>query len=381
MDSENNDLENSAKSESSSHMIIISKPSKNCVCESLSNDKKGTSNNNTIHGSCHLESRGILPSVVPSPTPEALARDSSEERRLYRERIPQRTNSNPNFSSMTRTQPNDFHPALRLRLGPVSPQSALERKHEDDMMNDFTPALSSVVNRGFRTEPTNDFRNSSSPPEVQSSGVSRLFSRLTSLITSRTLDSLDESVLNNFNLQVGTVASRIDMWRQRLEDERSVMSDSRSVDIGSSSRSTPVTQPPTFITDEIHRLLQLVKGLANSVFGRFSWGFLGMEDRLMVLLEMGSHMVYPAAEILMMNIWRLLREILDLHDTDIEKSGRMHSVVEALNNALNAIRSLIQLGNAYRNAHERSDSEYTGEDSRSLLERSLASLDIKHSDI
>jgi len=222
--------------------------------------------------------------------------------------------------------------------------------------------------------------SSSSLPEVESSGVSGLFSRLTSLITSRTLESLDESVLNNFNLQVGTVASRIDMWRQRLEDERSVVSDSRSVDIGSSSRSLSANQPHTFIADETRHLLQLVKDLATSVFGRFSWGFLGMEDRLTVLLEMGSHMVYPAVEIVMMNTWRLL-DILDLHDNDTDKSGRMHSVVEAINNALNAIRSLIQLGHAYKNAHEPSDSEYTAEDSRSLLERSLASLDIKNNDI
>jgi len=97
-----------------------------------------------------------------------------------------------------------------------------------------------------------------------------------------------------------------------------------------------------------------------------------------VLLEMGSHMVFPAAEILMMNTWRLLREILDLHDNDTDKNGTMHSVVEAMNNAVNAIRSLIQLGNAYKNAHEPSDSEYTAEDSRSQLERSLASLDIKN---
>jgi len=96
---------------------------------------------------------------------------------------------------------------------------------------------------------------------------------------------------------------------------------------------------------------------------------------------MGSHMVFPAAEMLMMTIWRLLREILDLHGTDIDKNGRMNSVVEAVTNALNAIRSLIQLGNAYKNAHEPSDSEYTAVDSRSQLERSLASLDIKNDDM
>jgi len=97
-----------------------------------------------------------------------------------------------------------------------------------------------------------------------------------------------------------------------------------------------------------------------------------------VLLEMGSHMVYPAAEILMTNIWRLFREFLELFDTD--KSSRIHSVVEAIENALNAISSLIQLGKAYKNAHEPFDSEYT-EDSRSMLERSVASLDTKHNPI
>jgi len=171
------------------------------------------------------------------------------------------------------------------------------------------------------------------------------------------------------------------MWRRSLEDERSVVSDSRSVEMASSARSAPVNQPHNFITNEILHLLRLVKDLANSVFGSFSEGFLGMEDKLMVLLEIGSHMVYPAAEILVMNTWRLFRELLELHDTDTEKRGRMHSVVQAVNNALDAIRSLIQLGKAYQNSHEPSDSEYTREDSRSMLERSLASLDIKQSDV
>jgi len=269
MDSENNDLENSEKSESGSHMIINS-PSKNCASITLKDEKKGFSNNNTIPGSLYFRSPLTQPSVVPSPAPDALAGDLPEGAGLYRERIPQRTNSNPNLMNISRTPSNSFHPALRLRLSPITTQPVLEMKHEGGTVNNFTPILSSAVNQGFTTERDNDFSNISPLPEVESSGVSGLFSRLNSLITSRTLESLDESVLNNFNLQVGTVASRIDMWRQRLEDERSVMSDSRSADIRSSSRSLPVNQPHTFITDEIRHLLQLVKGLATSVFGRFS---------------------------------------------------------------------------------------------------------------
>lgn len=270
MDSENNDMENSEKSESGSRMIIISKPSKKCASVKLSDDKGGTSNNNTILRSRHLECQLTQTSVVQSSTPAAPERDLPEEGRLYRERIPQRTNSNPDFMSISRRPSNDFHPALRLQSGLVTPNSVLDMKHDSDSMNNLTPAVSPVTNQGFRTESTHDLGNSRPHSEVQSSGVSRLFSRLTSLITSRTLDSLDERVLNNFNLQVGTVASRIDMWRKRLEDERSVVSDSHSLDMGSSFRSTQVNQPHTFITKEIHHLLQLVEDLANSVFGRFS---------------------------------------------------------------------------------------------------------------
>jgi len=63
----------------------------------------------------------------------------------------------------------------------------------------------------------------------------------------------------------------------------------------------------------------------------------------------------------------MLRKLLDLNEDDSEKSSRVHSLAEVINNAFYAIRSLVHLGKAYRNAHESSDSEYTNEDSRSLL--------------
>jgi len=304
--------------------------------------------------------------------------DVSEQEQQYRGRIPPRINSTPNFTSNTRTSSGTGHPSLRFGIAQLTPQSAEEMKYDDEKLSNITPHLR---HPGIRPEPTSNPRNSfPSSVAAQASGVFGLFSRLTSIISSRPLNSLDEGVLNNFNMEVGTVASMVDMWRQRLEDERtnSVRSNSRSRDIGSSPRSTSANQNHNFIKDEIHHLIALVRDLANSLIGSFGSGLLGIEEKLMVLLEMGSHMVYPVAEVLIVNIWRMLREILDLHGDDTGKSAGMYSIVEAISNAFYAIRSLIHLENAYRNAHEPSDSDYTGEDSRSLLERSLANLDLKH---
>jgi len=74
-----------------------------------------------------------------------------------------------------------------------------------------------------------------------------------------------------------------------------------------------------------------------------------MEDRIMVLLERGSHLFLPAAEILLMNIWRMLKHLLDLNEKGTEKSNGVHSVAEDINNAFCATRSLLHLGKAYRN--------------------------------
>lgn len=130
-------------------------------------------------------------------------------------------------------------------------------------------------------------------PAIEGPGVSGLMSRLASLIRSRSLDSLDDEVLNKFNLEVATAASRLDMWRQRLEDERtsSVRSHSHSLDSGSAQHSTSSREVQSIIAGEINNLIQLIRELMNLLFGRFSWGLLGMEDRIMVLLERGSHLV------------------------------------------------------------------------------------------
>merc|ERR1719285_1118407 len=90
---------------------------------------------------------------------------------------------------------------------------------------------------------------------------------------------------------------------------------------------------------------------------------------------MGSNALFPVIEILVMNIWRMLREFLNLHADDTEKIGGLRSVIEAINNAFYAIRSLIHLGKAYHNAQEPSDSDYTG-DLSSVLAHSLGSLNL-----
>jgi len=108
-------------------------------------------------------------------------------------------------------------------------------------------------------------------------------------------------------MEVGSVAFMVEIWRQRLDDERtnSVQSDYCLQDIGSSPRFTSAYQNHNFIKDEIHQLITLIRDLANSLFGSFGSGLLRIEEKLMVLLEMGA-MVYPLAEILIVNIWGML---------------------------------------------------------------------------
>jgi len=91
----------------------------------------------------------------------------------------------------------------------LTPQSGVEMKHDSDIGNNLTSLLTSEEQNGAKPEPVNQFGNTL--PAVESSGVSGLVTRLTSLLSSRTLGLLDEEVLNNFNLEVGTVASRVDM--------------------------------------------------------------------------------------------------------------------------------------------------------------------------
>jgi len=378
MDSQNNDSKNPQKCETSSQIMIMSKPSKNCDKIQLRNNDIDSE---PLRESPSSDRHQIGPFLLGSPTPNWQLELQSEERQVYQERIPPRMNSTPNLPSTTRTSSSSFHSSILLPMI-RTPESAVEMKHDDDNWNNLPTRMASEEQEKVRSRSLNQPVNNCPLPEVpENSGISGLLFRLNSLISSRPLDSFDEEVLNNFNLKVGTAASRIDMWRQRLEDEKtnSVRSHSRSADIGSSPRFTPSRQAHSFISGEIQHLIQLTRNLTNSLFGSFGSGLLGIEDRLIDLLEKSSHVVFPVAEILITNIWRMLRLILDMHKDDTEKRGGVYSVAEAINNAFSAIISLIHLGKAYRNAHESSDSEYTTEDSRSLVTGSLANLDMKDS--
>jgi len=303
----------------------------------------------------------------------------SEEGQLDRERILPRTISTPNPSINTRKPISSSHTALRVRRAQLTPQLVVEVKHDDHNFSNIAPLLTSEKHLKIGMEDAKPLSKNSSF-SIQGSGVLNLIPRLSSHLNSRPFNTLDdEDVLSTFNMEVGTVASRVDMWRQRLDDERteSVRSQSRSTDIGSSPPLTPANQVHSFIAEEIHDLIQLIKDLTNSLSGSFTWGILGIEDKLMALLDRGSHMGFPLADFLVINIWHLLRAILDLREDDAGKGGRMNSVVGAINHAFYAIRSLINLGKAYSNGHESSDSEYTAEDLRSLLARSITNSDIK----
>jgi len=366
MDSQCTDSKSSENSETGSQIVIISKPYKNCNEKLICNDTVEDPYNGNLPIDDYLDRQERVSFVLRTPRSKAIAQNFLDDDQVSQERNEILINSTSNHTSNTRTNSSSFHSAIRLPMAQVGPQLVVETKHDGD---NSTSLLTFEEQHGVRLETHSNSGNSCPLPDIEGPGVLGLKSRLASLIRSRSLDSLDEEYLNNFNLEVASVSSRVDMWRQRLEDERthSVRSHSHSEDIGSAPRSASYMQVHSVIADEIHNLIQLIRDLMHLLFGRFSWGLLGMEDRLIALLERGSHLVSPAAETLLMSIWRMLRKLLDLNEDDREKSSRVHSVAEVINDAFYAIRSLVHLGKAYRNAHESSDSEYTKEDSRSLL--------------
>jgi len=65
----------------------------------------------------------------------------------------------------------------------------------------------------------------------------------------------------------------------------------------------------------------------------------------------------------------MLSNILDVHEDDTNKSGVIYLGIGAINNVFYAIRSLVHIGKAFSSAHEPSDSFYTADNSRSLMER------------
>jgi hypothetical protein len=375
------DSQNSDKSEPGSRSIIH----KSCNLKSLSNDKTVLNDSHPRRPSTNLEQRHNQPhevSFVRSSTPEsrAPARDVAQEAQPYHRRIPLRTKSTPDLTNKKASNYN-FHVGIRRRRLPhLRSQSKNGKKSSrGNKLISTSSQWSSELLPRIRTQPPHNLTNIEPRPAEQGTGVFGLLSRLTSLISSRTLESLDEQVLNDFNMEVGTVASRVDMWRQKLEDEQSsIRSHTRSV-ASVSARPSYHDQAYTFISNEIQHLLQMTTSLTSSLFGSFSWGFFGMEDRLMVLLQMGSKMVFPVIEVIIMNIWRMLREFLNLHVDDTQKVGGLRSVIDAINSAFSAIRSLIHLGTAYRNAQEPSDSDYTG-NSRSQLTPSADIYNLKEED-
>jgi len=376
------DSQISEKSEPGSMSIITSKPAKNCKWKLLGDDEFGPSISHPRPPSSNLEHRPIPSSgisFVPTSNNDACAPDGdvAQEAQQFRRRIPSRTKSTPDLTN--KTAPYNFHGGLRRRgLPQLRSESQLRTKVPEGNLISTSSKYSSAVLPRIRTQPPHTLRNREPRPAAQGTGVFGLLSRLTSVLSNRPLETLDEQVLNDFNMEVGTVISRVDMWRQKLEDERSmsVRSHTLSANPASPQQTSSYNQAYSFISSEIQHLLHMTSNLASSLFGSFTLGFFGMEGRLMVLLQMGSNTVFPVIEILVMNIWRMLREFLNLHGDDTEKIGGLRSVIEAINNAFYAIKSLIHLGKAYRNAQEPSDSDYTGGDSRSVLSYSHASYNL-----
>jgi len=370
--------QNSDRSEPGSRSIIP----KRRVRKPMSNDPVGFSSGPPVRPEPDIEQKHNLPLEISihrssEPNNRAPARDVAQEAQQFKRRTPSRIKSTPDLTN-NKTEPFNFQAGLRRRRRHERRlQLSLAKKSikRNNLISTSSQWSSEVFPR-IKTQPPRNLNLEPRPPD-QGSSIFSLLSRVTHLISSPTLEPLDEQVLNDFNMEVGTIASRVDMWRQKLEDERSTSNQSNSLpDDDSPSNSSSDNWAYSFISDEIQHLLQMMGNLTNSLFGGSSWGLFGIEERLVVLLQMGSKMVFPVIEVLVMNIWRMLRELLTLQGDDTEKVGGLCSVIDAINNAFHAIRSLIHLGNAYRNAQEPSDSEYTG-DARSVLAHSLGSLNLQ----
>jgi len=213
MDSHDTDSKISEDSEKGSHIIIISKPRKNRANEPIFRDIVDLSNRNSAIGdSSQIELQKRPKFVLQTPISKDTAKNFSTEGETYQDRNPIWVNSASNPTSNNRTMSSSFHSVVRLPMAHLSPQSDVETKHNND---NSTPTFTSEEQQGVRFAPGSDSGNSNCPlSSIEGPGVSGSMSRLASFVSSRSLDFFDD-ILNNFNMEVGTVASRVEMWRQR----------------------------------------------------------------------------------------------------------------------------------------------------------------------
>jgi len=211
MDSQDTDSKISEDSEKGSHIIIISKPRKNRANEPIFRDIVDLSNRNSAIGdSSQIERQKRPKFVLQTPISKDTAKNFSAEGETYQDRNPIWVNSASNPTSNNRTMSSSFHSVVRLPMAHLSPQSDVETKHNND---NSTPTFTSEEH--VRFAPGSDSGNSNCPlSSIEGPGVSGSMSRLASFVSSRSLDFFDD-ILNNFNMEVGTVASRVEMWRQR----------------------------------------------------------------------------------------------------------------------------------------------------------------------
>lgn len=197
----------------------------------------------------------------------------------------------------------------------------------------------------------------------QTVGVLGLMSNLLSLVGYRQYARLDEAMLKRFNQEVGIVSSRVDMWRKKLEEESSA-----SYPHSVSPEDPFSTQLYAFIYREIQHLVQLTTQLATTIFGALTWVLSGLEANLFLLLQTGSRIIYPAVDMLIITMWRILEMLVDLWREEDGKNNVVHLAIEAINNAFISVRSLIHLGYTYQAIFGPYEREYNVEDSRTRVD-------------
>jgi len=199
------DSQSSEKSDQGSQIIITSKHVNYSTEACLKKDNEeppGCSSGLPI--STSLEVRNTIPSdTVSRYSPTSNSHDARSRDLQYCERTPLRTKSTPNLSNKTKRSYSISglrrRPYARLRSQPPTEHKCLDGNLQKPSPLQTRGVLPTTGNR-----------------RAHQGGISGLFSRLTSFVSSRTLETLDEQVLNNFNLEVGTVASRVEMWRHKL---------------------------------------------------------------------------------------------------------------------------------------------------------------------
>jgi len=169
--------------------------------------------------------------------------------------------------------------------------------------------------------------------------------------------------VSKFQAQMKLIASAVVIWHQRLGYELSVKT--TSIDsIGTGSKPgewthTRSEHPLPLILHEFEQVCHQVNNITSGCWIR--WSFSNLERKLFRALLAGSSALFPVIENSLRSMWNFLKDLWEIQESDLEQP---YSVLDVVKNAFEALRSLINLGNAWRNSYGFSDPTYANERNR-----------------